>query len=85
MKPDDIPDDVWESAIRCAEVVCRNLPENYGDMTIEIRAIARAILAERARCEAIVGLYADHPSEVVGMAADEIFTAIHAAQKSPTP
>ena len=54
MKPDDIPEDVWAAAVRCAEVVCRNLPEDYGDMTIEIRAIARVILAERERCAQLI-------------------------------
>ena len=74
-KPPDIPDDIW--ALAAYEGIA------YKAKRREI--VARAIMAERERCAAIVGLYADHPNEVVGMAADEIFTAIHAAQKSPTP
>jgi hypothetical protein len=49
-KPDDIPEDVWRAAMKCAGTVCRNLPDDYGDLTIEVEAIARAILAERNRC-----------------------------------
>ena len=64
MKPDDIPEDVWKTAIRCAEVVCRNLPENYGDMTIEIRAIARAVLAERERCMNIIDAEAEWGGDI---------------------
>lgn len=45
---DDIPEDVWASAVTCAETVCRNL--EYDDCTIEINAIADAILTERQRC-----------------------------------
>lgn len=52
-KPDDIPQDVWDATVACAKTVCRNLPDGYGDMAIEFRAIAKAIMDERKRCSNI--------------------------------
>lgn len=49
-KPDWCPQDVWEKAVKCAETVLSNLPEDYGDVTLEVAMIAHAILAERERC-----------------------------------
>lgn len=46
-KPSEIEDEIWEKAIHCAETVCRNLPEDYGDLSVEVTAIARTLQAER--------------------------------------
>jgi hypothetical protein len=51
-RPTDIPQDIWEAAIKCAETALRNLDDDYGDMTTEITAIARTIMAEREHCAA---------------------------------
>lgn len=48
-RPEWCPQDVWEAAIKCAETVLRNLPDD-GDLSMEVGFIARAILAERQRC-----------------------------------
>lgn len=50
----EIPEDVREAALKCAETVCRNLPDDYGDISVEVQAIASAILAERERCAKLV-------------------------------
>ena len=64
-KPDDIPQDVWDSAIKCAETACRNLPDDYGDLAVEVTAIARAILAERmATGNRVKGMIADRLAEI---------------------
>lgn len=46
-RPTDIPEWAWAEAVRCAETVCRNL--DYDDCTVEITAIARALMAAEAR------------------------------------
>ncbi|MEO9230903.1 MAG: hypothetical protein ABI216_18425 [Devosia sp.] len=61
---DEIPEDIREAAIRCAETALRNMPNDYGDMTIEINAIARAILAERERCAKIADAFAAGQREI---------------------
>lgn len=60
-KPNDIPQDVWGAALKCAETVCRNL--DYPNVTAEVTAIARAIMAakeeEREECAKIADIYAE--------------------------
>lgn len=55
-KPDDIAQDVWDAAVAVGRTVCRNL--DYDDVTVEVTAIARAILAERERCALLAGNWA---------------------------
>jgi len=45
--PEQIADAAMEKAIGIAQLVLRNLPDDYGDMTLEISTIARALAAER--------------------------------------
>jgi hypothetical protein len=52
-RPQNIPQSVWDSAVTVAATVLRNLPDDYGDTSYEITEIARAILAERNRCERV--------------------------------
>ncbi len=68
-KPEDIPQDVWQAAMRVAvemEAHCA-----LGTRTdAKAREIARAILAERERCIGFVRQYVD------GISADDITAAI---------
>lgn len=49
-----IPKDIQRSAHKCAETVLRNLPDDYGDVSMEVNRIALTVLAERQRIEAEV-------------------------------
>lgn len=75
-KPDDIPQDIWGAAIKCGKTVCRNL--DYDDVTVEVTAIASVIMAERARCSALLNNGCTlEDGEPVDPAIPEIFHAIN--------
>lgn len=76
-KPDGIPDDVWEAAFTPGREACVAVSFDAARVIV-----ARAILAERNRCLNVIGSYADHPNEVVGMVADEIYSAIRHPQET---
>ena len=48
-KPEDVSQDVWEAAIKCAETVLRNLDQD--DFKMEVGLIARAIMSAEKRGE----------------------------------
>lgn len=58
-KPSDIPLNVWREAIKCAETALRNLDENYGDVTVEIASIARALMARDDRAATLITTQAE--------------------------
>lgn len=62
-RPEDIPQDVWDAAIRCAATALRNLPDDHGDVSFEIATIARAILAAKAEERAACALICDEEIE----------------------
>lgn len=80
-KPDDIPQDVWDTATELAAEL-RSAVVWHSNSANEViaTALARVRLAERERCFGIAALYADHPEVLMREAGCEIANAIRGPQ-----
>lgn len=83
-RPDDIPEDVWETVLSLEKQV-RTPKNSQGWLyTTEGRCAltaAHAVMAERERCAKIIAAYGDHPDAAVAFVSDEIAVAIRNGQE----
>lgn len=72
MKPDDIPEDVWEVAtITTRESIRMSFVDPLMPMIVTMTPyVARAIMAERDRCAKIADYYSGMPNAGLAVAAD---------------
>jgi len=74
-----IPNDVLEAALNAGNVALRNLDQD--DLSVEVGAIARAILAERRRCALLARQWQESSFKDEVFAANSIADQIMAGAK----